>query len=238
MYVAEENKNYKLYLSEPYNKEQIITFLNTKISSLMTFFEIKEINQITIYLYDDQDKFLEHTKYPYQIGPLAGAYNYYQIMVYSDLTKISLNQLYNCIAHEMVHLIYQNYIRERTPNSKTVWFEEGLAQVLSGEKGDLLDDEKFREFLDKNIYAEGKEIPRIKYLKRHGDKYGEFIDRENNSYNGYHWSYLMVRYLFETTSLKNINKIMRSKQEITILERFLPDSAYYYYRKKSKSRSN
>ena len=107
-----------------------------------------------------------------------------------------------------------------------------LNVTLSGEKAYLFDEDKFKEFFLKNVYGEGKLIPDIRFLYNHGNTYGTFVDGDSHTYNGYVWSYLMVRYLLENYSKEEMAKIMRSKSEIDEIGRILPYSTYMHYKKR------
>ena len=143
MQIIEENKYFKV-IADPYFeniKKDLISYLDVKIKYIMTFFRLDNIDKINIYLYTDKEEFQRVTRHPYSTNYLAGAYNIFGIRVYVDLNAVSKREFYSCITHELVHLIYQNYIQEKGIQNKVVWFEEGLAENLSGEKDFLLDDD-------------------------------------------------------------------------------------------------
>ena len=117
-----------------------------------------------------------------------------------------------------------------------MWFDEGLASLLSGEKNTLLDNDRLKEFIENKISGENKEIPKISYLHKHGASYGEFVDTKTKKYNGYDWSYLMIRYLIETLSKKELNELMRSKQSILDIEGTIINDTYNYFTKKVKTK--
>lgn len=229
-----ENKYLKVVSTPTFAniESDLLSYLNTKVNEIMSFFNLKEIEPIKIYLYDNEEEFRKMTRYPYKLGPLAGAYDYFGAKVYADTQKVTTTELYACISHELIHIIYQNYIQEKGLQNKVVWFDEGLAQNLSGEKNHLLNDETLRTYLSNNVFNQNKVVPNIEYLNKHGNKFGSFIDGDNNTYNGYVWSYLMVRYLIETTSTEKLNQIMRSKEQIKALEREIIQKTYNYFKGK------
>lgn len=79
-------------------------------------------------------------------------------------------------------------------------------------------------------------MPNISFLHKHGSKYGEFLDNETDKYNGYDWSYLMIRYLIETLSKKEFDELMRSKNKIMNIESNIVNDTYNYFTRKIKTR--
>lgn len=238
METIKENRYLKIVANKSFEsiKDELMIYLNTKLKIIMNFFNLPYIHQIAIYLYDNKDEFYNKTNYPYKIGPLAGAYNILGARVYAELNNINKKELINCIAHELAHILYQKYIREKGIKNRIIWFEEGLVRNLSGEFEHLLIKENLVEFLNKNIYNDDKEIPDITFLNKHGNTFGTFIDNETNKYNGYTWSYLMVRFLLEQTSKETFDIIMRDKKRIEEIGQNLPKETYNYFKKNIKTR--
>ena len=200
----------------------------------MSLFNIKNVNQITITLYDKKEEFQKSTIYPYNINSLAGTFNYFGVKIYGNLTNISKEIFFSCILHEIIHLLYLRYVQEKGIQNRIAWFDEGLAQNLSGENIHLLNDDVLKEYLLKHIYNQNKIIPDISFLYKHGNTFGYFVDGATNKYNGYIWSYLMIRYLLKALSPEEFNKIMRSKSEIDVIGKELPSITYNYYKRKLK----
>lgn len=236
--VLEESKFYKIIISPSLIKikKEIEGKIYAQLISVMNFFQIKEIEQLTIFIYDNKNDFKNVTKYPYNLGPLAGAYNHYAIYVYADLNKITIEELCNSIIHEVIHKIYNYYILIKTNEPKLVWLEEGLAQYLSNEKEHLKDNQTLRTFLRIYVFNENKIIPDIRYLSKHGNKFGSFIDEETNKYNGYVWSYLIVRYLIETKTKEEFLKLIRNPSSLSRFEQTLIEDTINYYKSKIRGR--
>lgn len=233
MEVIGECKLYKIIGDESFkkHKQEVEENLYADIIKTMNYFEIKQIEQIKIFLFEDAQDFKNVTKFPYQVGPLAGAYNGYGIRVYCDLEKASIEDLYNCIIHEVIHTLYKHYVLSPNNLEHIVWLGEGLAQNLSNEKEYLKDNENLKKFIQKNIYSEDKIIPDINYLKTHGNKFGSFVDSETHKYNGYAWSYLIVRYLMECQEQALIN-IIRNPNQIKAIESTLIEETLNYYKQR------
>lgn len=229
---------YQLYASSYFDKvmPELSVYLDKGIIEVCKFFELEHINKLKIYLYDNAAEYQRLFKAPYPPNGIAGCFGYENVKVYADLNKIDKHRLFTCILHELTHVIYRNYIQEKGINNRIVWFDEGLASLLSGEKNTLLDNDRLKEFIENKISGEDKEIPKISYLHKHGASYGEFVDTKTKKYNGYDWSYLMIRYLIETLSKKEFNKLMRSKQSILDIEGTITNDTYNYFTKKVKTK--
>lgn len=229
---------YQIYTSSYFNEimPELSTYLDKGIISVMNFFDLEHINKLKIYLYDNAEEYQRLFKTPYPPNGIAGCFGYENVKVYADLNKIDKHRLFTCILHELTHVIYRNYIQEEGINNRIVWFDEGLASFLSGEKNALLDNDKLKEFIETRINGEEKEIPKISYLHKHGANYGEFVDTKTKKYNGYDWSYLMIRYLIETLTKEDFNKLMRSRQSILDIESTITNDTYNYFTKKVKTK--
>ena len=117
------------------------------------------------------------------------------------------------IIHEFVHLIY----RKEVKGIQEVWVEEGLATYLSGQKSFLeQDDNKYKLFID-NIFK--KELPDISFLKKQGNNYGEFCDKQTNRYNGYDISYALIRFIIEKYGQDYLVKTIKYSKEFYTLEK-------------------
>jgi len=240
MEVLGENKLYKIIGDTTFIniKDKLTQELQNQITNIMNFFEVKEINQLKIYLYDNEETFQKLTNYPYKLGPLAGAYNSYCIRIYCNPDSMDINSLNNCIYHEIAHTIYNYYVLTSDNKNKVAWLDEGLAQNLSNEKDSLNNDENLKKFIEKNIYSQDTIIPYINYLSKHGNKFGSFVDEETKKYNGYAWAYLIVRYLMETKTKDEVINIIKNPSSITILGNSLIEDTLKYFKKRLEVDNN
>lgn len=230
------NKIYELILPSSYEylRERLNAFLDNGISRLLTFFNIDNCEKFKIIIYDKKEDYQKVFNPPYEIGTIAGCFGHDRIDQYADLNEVTEERFFTCILHEITHLLYQNYVQEK--EKRIVWFDEGLASNLSREKQKLEDDNKLKEFLNERVYGENKMVPDISYLHIHGEKFGQFVDRENNSYNGYDWSYLMIRYLIETMPKEELDKLMRSYNAIISIEESIVKDTNKYFKSMFKTK--
>ena len=129
----------------------------------------------------------------------------------------------------MTHHIYNQYVEEKGKD-RIVWFDEGIAMNVSNDHDYLNDDEKFKEFLQKNILGVSK-YPVLNKLK-HGT---DFI---NEYYNAYDFSYLVVRYLIENYSHKDFLELSKHKDKILKVGEDVLSKAIDYYCDKYKLNKN
>ena len=56
--------------------------------------------------------------------------------------EIQLERIYTA-SHELVHILYLKYILNNDYDKRIVWYDEGMAQYVSGEKDCLNDKDIF-----------------------------------------------------------------------------------------------
>lgn len=66
------------------------------------------------------------------------------------MKKNKLFHYANVFAHILVHMIFQHKLIFR--DNRILWYEEGLAQLLSEEKNRLEDEKAFKDFLLRKIF--------------------------------------------------------------------------------------
>lgn len=226
-----ENNDFIIYGNADLNiiKIKLIEELSNKKKELLNFFRLNDFPKVTINLFNDHDVYLEFTKQffepmKYSYGNFAnGMINYTYDKTYSDK---NFEKLISKIMHEYIHILYKQIYKDKF--DRVVWLDEGLAQYLSGQFDKQQDnEEEFKNWFLDNIIRRDKEIPKIDYLKKHGSKYGEFVDQETNKYSGYSISYLLVKYLFD--NYDNIYDIISDKEKIDEIETNIIEKSIKYY---------
>lgn len=235
-----ENQDFVIYGNEDLHsiKEELLSHLVYKKQELLSFFHLSTISQISIYLFQNREEYFDFlsqyfTSTNYSYGSATKNAIYY---CYSNVSKNQcLPFLKINLSHELAHIMY-SYLYENC-FSRPIWLDEGLAQVLSGEKEKLKDNDfAFRNFYFDRIVRRDKEIPPIEYLKKHGSVYGKFLDNKTNKYDGYALAYLLVRYLMETK--ENLYAIITDATKIENLEPTILEECIHYYNQKYPVQSN
>lgn len=226
-----QNNDFAIYSEVDLENEKkyILKVLTDKKQELLNYFGFQKYDKITINLFDNQEMYFEYLKTVRQDNPAPysmGCFFEQEIDYVCTKEKRENIMLLICgLIHECIHIFYMKLWNNKY--DRVVWFDEGLAQYLSGQKYKLeVDEEFFKSWYLTNIIGQDKEIPDISFLKQHGGNYGQFVDTITNKYSGYALSYLMVRYLAEnynlSTFINDYSKLLEIEPHI------LPDTINYY----------
>ena len=204
---------------------ETIQLLNEKIIEYEKIFKVKLNEPIIVNYFDDIEKF---RKFIYDIRQeeslpeyAKGTYDEGMVNAYIEPDK-QIKRKYTA-PHELFHIMYMKYILNNDYSKRIIWYDEGMAQFMSGEKEKYSNKEKFREYYLK-IRSNTKTIPRLNKLI-HGES---FI---NDEYNAYDLSYLSIRYLSETLSKDEFNDLMSNYHKIKKYGEDIVEKMFKYYDK-------
>ena len=177
--------------------------LQKKIIEYKKLFDIKFDDKIIVNYFDDLEKF---RKFIYKIrGEIEslpeyaeGTYDNGMVNAYIEPDK-QLEKIYTA-SHELFHILYFKYVLKDDYSKRIVWYDEGMAQFMSGEKDEDINEENFKKYYLK-VKEETKTIPNLNDLE-HGNSF------YNSEYNAYDLSYLSIRYLNEVLNLEEFEKLM------------------------------
>lgn len=224
-----ETTHVKLNYSESLEDlaQATIPLLEQKIEEYKLFFNISDIGQIIVNYFDNIEEF---RKFIYSLRgekdslPEYARGTYDNGMINSCVEpKLQLKRLYTA-SHELFHILYMKYILKDDYSKRIIWYDEGMAQFMSGEKESLKDVNKFNNFYLK-VKEQTKIIPQINNLE-HG---GSFV---NDEYNGYDLSYLSIRYLSEVLKPDEFKSLMSNFQMIEKIGNNIIQEMFNYYDKK------
>lgn len=226
-----DNDYFDVFVNKPYSEE----FLNrlcdkffSQRKKILDFFDLSNYSKVRINLFDDINKLNTFSsKYinisPYHRGDCCGDMINYFCDDESLKDEAKTGYIIASIAHEFVHMVYHDTIC----GVSCVWLEEGLATYLSEQKGFIERSlERYKEFLKRLLYE--KEVPKLEFLHKRGGKYGEFVDTETNKYDGYNFSYALVRFLCETKGKEYVNQMINSNILLENEEKILMKEFYKY----------
>ena len=230
-----ECNEYKLYSPDSlkYITDNMHDILLSKINEYRELFNINNLEQIQINYFDDLDKFRE---FIYEIRGekeslpeyATGTYDKGMINAYIESNIIINSHKYEkkiyLPCHELFHIMYMKYILNNDYSKRIVWYDEGMAQYLSGENDYLLNDERFKKYYI-HVKENTKVIPEINNLK-HGNSFC------NDNYNGYDLSYLAVRYLHDTLNKNDFKELMSNFSLIKKYGQTIINDMFLYYDKK------
>jgi len=124
-------------------------------------------------------------------------------------------------SHELFHILYMKYILNNDYLKRIVWYDEGMAQYMSGEKDYLNDVSEFKLFYQK-VKKQTKKIPILNDLE-HGNLFC------NDDYNGYDLCYLAIRYLSEILNKNEFKELMYNLDEIIQLGNDIAHKMFIYF---------
>lgn len=213
-----------------YITDNMHDILNDKIEQYKKIFKIKQLNPIQINYFDNIEEFRnfiykirgekeslpEYATGTYDNG-MINAFITPNIDINSNDYKIKL-YLAN---HELFHILYMQYILKNDYQKRIVWYDEGMAQFLSGEMDELLDIEKFKKFYLK-VKNNTLVIPNLNEIE-HGTSFC------NNNYNGYDLSYLCIRYLREIMTNEEFQDLMSNFSKIKEYGINIIENMFAYY---------
>ena len=227
--------NDKIILYAPdslkYITDEMIRKTLERMPEIYNFFGKSTFRKLQINLFDDLQKFRkfiicmrdgdENSLPEYAKGTFdQGMINAYVEPNIIKNSPLYISKIYNP-SHELIHILYWELILKDNFSKRVIWLDEGLAQYLSGQKDEINENDKFKDFFFK-VVNKTKEYPSLNTIK-HGSSF------VNENYNGYELSYLCIKYLFDTKTIEEIRNIVYSYEEsIKIGQTILEDTIEYY----------
>ena len=216
--------NYSESLQELVNATTIM--LKDKIIEYKKFFNIDFKDKVIINYFNNLEDF---RNFIYDIrgekeslpSYAKGTYDKGMINAYID-SNDQLSKLYYS-SHELFHILYMRYILNDDYSKRIVWYDEGMAQFLSGENDKYNNIDEFKKYYYE-VRNNTKIKPNLNDIK-HGDSF------VNDNYNGYDLSYLSIRYLNETLSKDDFKKLMSNFSKIKEYGLDLINKMFDYYDK-------
>lgn len=221
-----ENRLCKINYSESLQElaEDTMILLQDKIKEYERFLDITLDEQVVVNYFDDIEEF---RKFIYKIrgeeGTLPqyaeGTYDGSMINAYIE-AETQLERRFTA-SHELFHILYLKYVLNNDYSKRITWYDEGMAQYMSGEKDYLNNDGNFEIFYRK-VRDKTKKIPVLNDLE-HGNLFC------NDDYNGYELSYLAIRYLSEILNKNVFKELMYRCDEIKQIGDNIIDKMFAYY---------
>lgn len=206
-----------------------------KIEEYNKLFNINKYRKIKLNLFDEQSKLKKFIKQSFGDNIpefVSGTYHGGMINCYIEKElEFKSDRYYGNIhlpCHELFHLMYNELILKNDVSKRIVWYDEGLAQVMSGEL-DFLDEDRFKRIYF-DVKENTKELPNLNKINHDNNN---FI---TNLYNGYDLSYLAVRYLKETLEEEKFYKLLNDFNWIKQLGETIVSDMFEYYDYKYKTK--
>lgn len=144
--------------------------LKEEINEYKKIFNVDEYDKFQINYFDDIDKF---RSFIYELrGEDKSLPKYAQGTFDNDMVNAYIqnnldpsspkyhSRLYMA-SHEIFHIMYRNIILKPLKMNRIIWYDEGMAQFLSGEYSKYLDEDEFIKFFLKTFNIKENEINKI-----------------------------------------------------------------------------
>ena len=177
-----------------------INYYEKNIEKIKKELSIVGDTKLELALTDDQEK----AGFVYGKSSFSGFFNNKGAFAYINLNGNKTKEyMFKGLMHELIHHLYKYYVYGKD-KERIIWVDEGIAQFFSGQKDDLLDEEKYRVFLEENL----KQIDNINLNELNHN------DRSFENKNGYNLSYIAIRYLYETHNHEEFIEIIKNKDTL------------------------
>lgn len=133
-------------------------------------------------------------------------------------------------AHEAFHIYYKKYIYK---DDRVVWFDEGLAQYLSGEDDLWINNEEKLKKVFLEFYQNYKEINNLNdRIQGNNSIPDDLIFSRKGVFEGYKMSLLAIKYLDLKYGISYIKELMKYNKEIRELGTTIIDDMIKYYKER------
>lgn len=212
-----------------------------KFNLYRKIFKVEKLDKITLKIFDDLDEYRKDAFQVRGVQPAEysrGWFNSRDKVSNVCIEYIKLQEILNdpikykkkvaSNAHESFHYYYKKYYYK---NNRITWFDEGLAQFISGEYSDLTENnlkEKYLNFINNYIPINNlndrvngnKDIPDNLIFKREG------------VFQGYEASFFCIKYLVDTKGIEYIYELMFNNDEILKYGNHILEDMINYYNNK------
>lgn len=205
---------------------QTMKLLLRKIPEYEKFFHVKLKDKVKANYFDNLQEFryFIHNIRNNDSLPEYATGTYDKDMINAYIEPEDQNRRVFTASHELFHILFKKYVLEENNFDRIVWYDEGMAQYMSGEKDRTKDEESFKQFYLK-VKKETRVIPELGSLI-HGKKFF------NENYNGYNLSYIAIRYLKEILNPNEFKNLMYNPEKIKEYGKRIVINSFNYYDKK------
>lgn len=210
-----ENDNFVLYSPDSLNyiTKGMEEILDESLSLYKNIFDVENFRKVQINYFDNLEDF---RNFIYELRGekeslpeyAKGTFDKGMINAYIPSNLIEESSMYNKkrynASHELFHIMYKELVLKKNDIPRIVWFDEGMAQLFSGEYKDQLED--YDSFV-KKIISNTKTIPNLNELS-HGSKF------ETEEYSGYKLSLIAVKYIYDKIGIDEFKKLLLDTDRI------------------------
>ena len=205
-----ENNNFILYSPDSLNyiTNDLEIILNNTLEFYKSIFNVNGFRKVQIHYFDDINIF---RNYVYELRGekdslpeyAKGVFDNGMIIAYIEPNIIEGTPLFikrkYLASHELFHIMYQELGWEKYNFNRVTWFDEGMAQLFSGETTFEIDENYIKDFLshiDSNYNLNDLS---------HGNSFNSF---------GYEISLIAVKYIYDKLGIDKFKELLYNEQEI------------------------
>lgn len=220
-----ENEEIVIY-SEPsldIINDSIVDNTIKKLNEYRKIFKKEKLAKLTVKFYDNLETYQEDYRCILSVEPPQYSKGWFDsengnIYLHMNLEMLSKYKNYplfwdqqvSCIAHEAFHYYYYLYYYGE---DRITWFDEGMAQYISGEIASYTEYSWYKLFID--FIANYKAIDNLNERENgNSDVPDNLIFRRGNVFDGYAASLLAIKYLFDTKGEDYVFDIMFDNNRI------------------------
>lgn len=188
--------------------------------NILQFFGLEKFRLVRVNLFENKNNFFMFLKSIQNQNEVIPSYcratfdkGMINILV-ENLNEENLMKNVCTIFHELVHIIN----KEKFYDKRVLWFDEGLAQNLSGEMSGIT-SKQIKIIVDNLSDLNQFSLSSLE----HGDSF------VNEKYNGYEICYLCVRYLIDTMDHKEFLKLLKSSKSQELVGKELLSKVIIFY---------
>lgn len=219
--------------------DYILNQTTEKFELYKKIFNVEKLEKITFVLFDNIE---DYKKYYRQLNKKEppeyskGAFDPINNLSYSVQHS---NSMYNtswwmhavCVnAHEAFHIYYKKYIYN---DDRIIWFDEGMAQFLSGENDNWINNEEIYKETFINFMESYKPIYNLnERIQGNYDISDDLIFQRKGVFEGYKASLMIIKYLVEINGYEYIFKLLKNNEHIREIGNNILDEMIMYYKNK------
>ena len=212
-----ENENFVLYSPDSLNylTKDMEIVLDSSLQLYKRIFSVENYRKIQINYFDNIElfrNFIYELRGERESLPkyAEGTFDKGMINAYIRDDLVEGTKIYNkkkyLPSHELFHIMYRKLILKRYNMPRIVWFDEGMAQLFSGEYDENLRQENYDSFV-RNVIQNTKKIPNLNELT-HGAKF------KTDDYCGYKLSFIAVKCIYDRIGMEKFKELMHDTEKI------------------------
>lgn len=222
--------------------QEFIRYTKERYDIYKKIFGVENFRKLSFVIFDNLDDYRDDYVSRNKSEPPSysrGNFSYSGAYICVDQQPIPGSRFFNkkqaSGAHEAFHIFYRELVYGKNNERRIVWFDEGMAQYLSGQN-DSMSEESFRKYYSR-FKRNYKPITNLnERVQGNLQVSDDMIFSREGVIDGYSLSYLAIRYLAETKGLDYLKELMLDNQKILEIGENVIEELTTYYDEKLANR--